>query len=357
MDYRAELNRSSLNRKPSQETLMSLLQLDPAPMDTASLYEKELPDLPEESMQSSTSTLRSRSTAASSSSTIGLSGTANGPLYYLTRIQRYSSYTFGFFAGLHVVNTSVFPLVYRSVPYSEPFLLMAREVYQTRFSEPLLVALPILAHVASGVAIRLIRRSQNLQRYGGATPGMYALHRSKSSSTTSSSRSTSNTNGWPMLSYTAITGYVFAPLLASHIFMNRVLPVMVEGDSSNIGLQYVAHGFARQGLPPWIAYTLLIGVGVGHMVWGGAKWMGISPPPGWRRTTVDKALRKRRSRAWWSINGVALAGITLWAAGGLGVVARWGATEGWLGKVYDTIYGATEGWMGKVYDIMYGQSS
>lgn len=82
MDYRAELNRSSLNRKPSQETLMSLLQLDPAPMDTASLYEKELPDLPEESMQSSTSTIRSRSTAASSSSTIGLSGTANGPLYY-----------------------------------------------------------------------------------------------------------------------------------------------------------------------------------------------------------------------------------------------------------------------------------
>ncbi|KAK8099053.1 uncharacterized protein PG998_012294 [Apiospora kogelbergensis] len=336
MDYRAELARSSLNRKPSQETLMSLLHLDPAPMDNASIYEKELPDLPEEDLESSRSSLRSRNTS-SSSTTLGLSGTANGPLYYLTRIQRYSSYTFGFFAGLHVANTSVFPLVYRSVPYSEPFLLMAREVYQTRFSEPLLVALPILAHVASGVAIRLIRRSQNLQRYGGATPGMYALHRSKSSSTTSSSKS-NNQSGWPMLSYTAISGYVFAPILASHIFMNRVLPLMVEGDSSNIGLQYVAHGFASQGLPAWVAYTLLIGVGVGHMVWGGAKWMGIAPPPGWRRTTVDKQLRKRRSRAWWSINGVAFAGIALWAAGGLGIVARWGATEGWLGKVYDSIY-------------------
>ncbi|KAK8074172.1 hypothetical protein PG994_005071 [Apiospora phragmitis] len=319
MDFDPWSDNRSLRPKASQETLMSLLQLDPSPMETASLYEKELPPLPEEDLESSRSTIRSRGTANSSTS-IGLSGTAHGPLYYLTRIQRYSSYTFALFAGLHVANTSVFPLVYRSVPYSEPLLLMAREIYQTRFSEPLLVALPVLAHVASGVAIRLIRRSQNLQRYGGATPGMYALHRSKTSDTTSSS------------------GYVLAPLLASHVFMNRVLPLMVEGDSSNIGLQYVAHGFARQGLPPWIAYSALITVGVGHMVWGGAKWMGISPPPGWRRTTVDKQLRKRRSRYWWSINGMALAGIALWAAGGLGIVARWGATEGWLGKVYDSIY-------------------
>ncbi|KAK7946205.1 uncharacterized protein PG986_010526 [Apiospora aurea] len=300
----------TLNPKASQETLMSLLQLDPSPMaDNASIYEKELPLCPRKRWN-----------------------------LQVTRIQRYSSYTFALFAGLHVANTSVFPLVYRSVPYSEPFLLMAREVYQTRFSEPLLVALPILAHVASGVAIRLIRRSHNLQRYGGATPGMYALHRSKTSNTTSSSSSSHNSNGWPMLSYTAISGYVLAPVLASHIFMNRVLPLMVEGDSSNIGLQYVAHGFARHAVPSWIAYGALITVGVGHMVWGGAKWLGIAPPPGWRRTTVDKQLRKTRSRYWWTINGVALAGIALWAAGGLGVVARWGATEGWLGKVYDSIY-------------------
>ncbi|KAK8070546.1 hypothetical protein PG997_010749 [Apiospora hydei] len=255
----------TLNPKASQETLMSLLQLDPSPMaDNASIYEKELPLCPRKRW--------------------------NLPV---TRIQRYSSYTFALFAGLHVANTSVFPLVYRSVPYSEPFLLMAREVYQTRFSEPLLVALPILAHVASGVAIRLIRRSHNLQRYGGATPGMYALHRSKTSNTTSSSSSSHNSNGWPMLSYTAISGYVLAPVVASHIFMNRVLPLMVEGDSSNIGLQYVAHGFARHGVPSWIAYGALITVGVGHMVWGGAKWLGIAPRPagGGRRSTSSCARR------------------------------------------------------------------
>ncbi|KAK8023694.1 hypothetical protein PG993_011760 [Apiospora rasikravindrae] len=344
----------TLNPKASQETLMSLLQLDPSPMaDNASIYEKELPPLPEEQMESSRSTIRSRGTSNSSQS-LGLSGTAHGPTYYLTRIQRYSSYTFALFAGMHVANTSIFPLVYRSVPYSEPFLLMAREVYQTRFSEPLLVALPILAHITSGVAIRLIRRSHNLQRYGGATPGMYALHRSKTSNSTSSS-SSSNSNGWPMLSYTAISGYVLAPVLASHIFMNRVLPLMVEGDSSNIGLQYVAHGFARHGPPSWVAYGALITIGVGHMVWGGAKWMGIAPPPGWRRTTVDKQLRKTRSRYWWTINGVALAGIALWTAGGLGVVARWGATEGWLGKVYDSIYAQIPLWLGKVYDSIHAQ--
>ncbi|KAK8037401.1 hypothetical protein PG991_000747 [Apiospora marii] len=330
-------NSRPLRQKSSQETLMSLLQLDPSPMDNASIYEKELPALPEENMESSRSTIRSHTHSSShSSSSLGLSGTAHGPLYYLTRIQRYSSYTFGFFAGLHIANTSVFPLVYRSVPYAEPFLLMAREVYQTRFSEPLLVALPVLAHIGSGIAIRLIRRSQNLRRYGGATPGMYALHRSKTSSSTSSTNST-NGSGWPTVSYTAISGYLLAPVLASHVFVNRVLPLLVEGDSSNIGLQYVSHGFARHGALSWIAYGALITVGVGHMVWGGAKWMGISPPPGWRRTTVDKQLRKRRSRNWWSINTVAFAGIALWAAGGW-VVAKWGPTEGWLGKVYDNIY-------------------
>ena len=213
---------------------------------------------------------------------------------------------------------------------------MAREVYQTRFSEPLLVALPVLAHISSGIAIRFIRRSQNLRRYGGATPGMYALHRSKTSGSTSSTNST-NGSGWPTVSYTAISGYLLAPVVASHVFVNRVLPLIVEGDSSNIGLQFVSHGFARHGALSWIAYGALITVGVGHMVWGGAKWMGISPPPGWRRTTVDKQLRKRRSRNWWTINTVAFAGIALWAAGGW-VVAKWGPTEGWLGKVYDNIY-------------------
>ncbi|KAI4866490.1 DUF1691-domain-containing protein [Hypoxylon rubiginosum] len=321
----------ALHQKASEETLISLLQLDPAPMDNASIYDKELPPLPEEASQSSNHSINA------STSTLGLSGSGHGPIYYLSRIQRYSSYTFTFFAGIHLANTSIFPLVYQSVPYSEPFLVMARELYQTHLTEPLLVALPVAAHVASGAAIRLLRRRQNLKRYGGGTPGMWALRR-KDSSSTSGSRH--NTRIWPDLSYVSISGYAFAGLLTSHVGMNRILPLVVDGDSSNVGLQFVAHGFARHPLLPWVAYTLLLSVGVGHMVWGYAKWLNVAPPVNWRNTTIDKQLRKRRRRAWWGIHGVSAAVVILWAAGGLGIVARAGPAEGWLATVYDNMYHA-----------------
>ncbi|KAI6086465.1 DUF1691-domain-containing protein [Hypoxylon rubiginosum] len=316
----------TLHKNASEETLVSLLQLDPAPIENAS-YNKELPPLPEEALQSSNPSI------SASTSTLGLSGSGHGPIYYLSRIQRYSSYTFTLFAGIHLANTSIFPLVYQSVPYSEPFLLMAREIYQTHLTEPLLVALPVVAHVASGAAIRLLRRRQNLKRYGGGTPGLWPL-RGKDSSPKHSVRI------WPTLSYVSMSGYAFLGLLASHVGMNRILPLVVDGDSSNIGLQFVSHGFARHPLPPWVAYTLLLSVGVGHMVWGWAKWLNLAPPANWRNTTIDKQLRKRRRRAWWTINGVAAAGSILWAAGGLGIVARYGPAEGWLGTVYDNIYQA-----------------
>ncbi|KAI0844258.1 DUF1691-domain-containing protein [Daldinia vernicosa] len=322
----------TLNPKASQETLISLLQLDPLPIDNASLYDKDLPPLPEEDQESSSRS--TRHTPTSSTSTLGLSGSGHGPIYYLSRIQRYSSYTFSFFAGLHFANTAVIPLVYKSVPYSEPFLLMARELYQTPYTEPLLVALPVVAHVTSGIAIRLLRRRQNLKRYGGETPGMWALHHSKSPNQKHS------TKMWPPLTYISVSGYFFVGLLAAHVGMNRILPLVVDGDSSNIGLQFVSHGFARHPLPPLIAYSLLLSVGVGHMVWGWAKWLNLTPPANWKKITFDKQLRKRRRRAWWGIQAVSVALAALWAAGGLGIVARAGPAEGWLATVYDNIYAA-----------------
>ena len=48
--------------------------------------------------------------------------------------------------------------------------------------------------------------------------------------------------------------------------------------------------------------------------------------------------QKRTRRRWWAINGVAAAVACIWAAGGLGVVARGGLTTGWLGNGYDELY-------------------
>ncbi|OHE90639.1 hypothetical protein CORC01_14058 [Colletotrichum orchidophilum] len=336
----------SLHSKPSEETLISLLQLDPSPIETPPAdFDKDLPPLPEDALENSTGSLRSTSSAP------GLSGSGHSATFYLTRIQKFSSYLIPVFMSLHVVNTSIIPLFARSVPASEAYLLLSREIYQTPLTEPLLVALPIFAHIASGFALRLVRRSQNLKRYGGNTPGMYALYRSqtgKTSRTSTYNNVNSASRIWPFVSYISISGHVFTILLVAHAGINRILPLQVDGGSSNIGLGFVSHGFARHSFVSWITYTSLLAIGCGHMVWGAAKWLGLAPTAmGWSgsgHNVVDKRVRRRKRRAWWALHGAAAAAAGIWAAGGLGIVARGGLTDGWIGKVYDDLYSRISLW-------------
>ncbi|AEO64906.1 uncharacterized protein THITE_2111293 [Thermothielavioides terrestris NRRL 8126] len=340
----------SLRSKASQATLVSLLELDPAPMESPNV-DKDLPPLPVqhdgEPASESTASLKSSSTSAS----LGLSGSGHGAIYYLTRIQRYSSYTFTFFGALHLATTSLIPLAAQSVASSESYLLLAREIYQTPLSEPLLVGLPVLAHVGAGVALRLLRRAHNLRRYyGDAHPARHhdvphtAASASATTGLTAPPRPAPSYRGWPALSWIAVSGYAFGGALAAHVFMNRGLPLLVEGDSANIGLAYVAHGFARHGAVSWLAYAGLLAAGCGHMVWGWARWLGAAQGAGWRlerltgHAAVDREARRRRRRRLLVINGVAAAVAAAWAAGGLGVVARGGETLGWVGKLYDGLY-------------------
>lgn len=248
----------------------------------------------------------------------------------------------GIFTTLHLANVSLIPAITRSVPGSETYLLMTREIYQTSITEPLLVALPVVAHVGSGIALRLLRRWQNMKRYGGGTPGMYALHRMRDA--LSGKKDVSTVRLWPMLSYISISGYAFTLFYGAHVFMNRILPLAVEGDSSNIGLGYVAHGFARHPLTSRLAYLGLLATASGHMVWGLAKWFGVAPSTrGWtgkESVVVDKKTKRTRRRKWLGVHGAAIGVMALWAIGGLGIVARGGLTEGWVGKVYDGLFGS-----------------
>ncbi|EON95773.1 putative -dimethylguanosine trna methyltransferase protein [Phaeoacremonium minimum UCRPA7] len=339
---------SSLSPKASQETFISLLQLEPEPIETPPATDKDLPPLPEDAAEDQ----RAPTVKATSTASLGLSGSGHGAVYYLSRIQKYSTYSLSIFTTIHLANTSLIPLFTRSVPASESYLLLAREIYQTSLTEPLLVGLPIIAHVASGVALRLIRRSQNLRRYGGATPGVLPLHHSKTHASHAGSSGTSSPRSglriWPHLSYISASGYGLALFLGAHIFMNRGLPLAVEGDSANIGLAYVSHGFARHSAVSWLAYTGLLSLSCGHMIWGWAKWLGLAQRAGWKvdlksghatgNSAVDKKIRKRRRRMWLGIHGAATAATVVWAAGGLGVVARGGLMQGWLGDVYDGLY-------------------
>ncbi|KAH7126200.1 hypothetical protein EDB81DRAFT_205720 [Dactylonectria macrodidyma] len=329
---------TSRNRTASQESFVPLLQLDPEPIDSPPiLVDADSPvDLclaesqdgsGQNGVDANSVVIKAPSAGApglSASAILGstsTTATGPGPIFYLMRIQKFSSYAMGFFTSLHLANVSLIPAITRSVAGSENYLLMTREVYQTSLTEPILVALPVIAHVGSGIALRLLRRSQNLKKYGGAMPG--------------------TASPWPPLSYISMSGYAFTFFYAAHVFANRVLPLQVEGDSSNIGLAYVAHCFGRHPALSQVAYIGLLTVGCSHMIWGQAKWLGIAPSTKEVQRTRNVVVEKRkkyRRRSWAGLHGISAAFVALWAAGGLLVVARGGLTGGWVGKVYDDMF-------------------
>ena len=133
-----------------------LQELEPSPVEESPLGSKEdyfpsqhTPETPPQPTRTST---------------LGLS--QHSPIWYLTRIQRYSSYVFTAYGVAHMVNTSIIPLITRSVPESNRYLLLTRPYYQGIPAEPLLIIAPLWAHVISGVALRIVRRNLNAKRYG-----------------------------------------------------------------------------------------------------------------------------------------------------------------------------------------------
>lgn len=249
----------------------------------------------------------------------------------VTAIQKYSTAPPTIFIALHVFNTVIAPLATRSVPASESYLLLTRPVYQSPYLEHAVLTVPIVSHVLSGLALRSIRAVRRARFYG-AEPGyrryLYNL--------------------WPAVSRQAQLGYLLAPLLGTHVLVNRVAPVIVDGGSSGVGLGYVAHGIARRPLFWNLFYPVFVAAGVWHFVGGCAAWMG------WRVTTArrergtsrkgsvrypngDLRIRRQRRR-WWVVNGLAALGASLWLAGGLGITGRAGLGAGWEAKSWNEIY-------------------
>lgn len=205
----------------------------------------------------------------------------------------------------------------RSVSDSDTYLLLTRPYYQSLPFEPLLVTGAIGLHVASGLALRLFRRRQQVHRYGAEN---LAERR---------------TIKWPPVSWTSATGYVLAPLVIGHAFVNRAVPLMWEGGSANVGLEYVSHGFAKHPIVSTVGFTALIVAGSWHIVSGWARWLGLLPT---QITSWSGDVMVRRKRRFYLVNGAAAAVAGLWLAGGLGVVARGGEATGWLAKEYDFLY-------------------
>lgn len=223
---------------------------------------------------------------------------------------------------MHIANTSILPLCTQSVAASEQYLLLTRPYYQSPLMEPLLVTLPLAIHVTSGFLLRLHRRNAAIRRYGSASLPPPTLQNEPRNHVR-------QLRFWPIMRYTSISGYILTPLVFGHALVNRLLPWFYEGSSSGIGLGFVSHGFAKHPLTAFTGYGVLIGVAAGHMTWGWAKWLNLTP---------DGSDSKKNRRRWWRINACSVLLAALWMAGGFGVTARGGKASGWIGSGYDKLY-------------------
>lgn len=293
-----------------RDNMSTLEELEPSPVD-------ETPSTNAGEYFPSTDTSHTKSSPATS---IGLSS-GHSPVWYLTRVQKFSAFAFSAFATFHITNTSLIPLLTQSVPASEPYLLLTRPYYQSwPIAEPLLIILPLAAHIGSGVALRLYRRNLAAKRYGAETRDERRAYRR---------------DLWPKVSGTSQLGYLALPLLMGHTFINRIIPAGLPGGSSNVNLSYVSHAFAKHPIVSYAGFAALISVTMWHTTWGGAKYLGLTPDAVKEQGTDRQILKKRR---WYIINAIAAAGTALWMAGGFGVVGRAGAAGGWVGRLYDEMY-------------------
>jgi len=98
-----------------RDSMMSLEQLDPSPVEETPVNYQGDGYFPPKDDDSNT---------GKSTSSLGLSN--HSTLWYLNKVQQYSTYLFSAFSTAHIANTSIIPLVTRSVPASESFLLLTR---------------------------------------------------------------------------------------------------------------------------------------------------------------------------------------------------------------------------------------
>ncbi|EXJ69079.1 uncharacterized protein A1O5_08014 [Cladophialophora psammophila CBS 110553] len=244
-------------------------------------------------------------------------------IHILSGVQKYSVIPFSAYLTMHYTNTALIPLVTRSAREADKYLLLTRPYYQSFPLEPLLIFVPVITHVASGIALRLYRRSIAARRHGAETLSQRRKMKSKIP--------------WPKLSLTSAAGYALYPMFIAHVLSMRIIPKKVDGSSASVGLRYFAHGIAQDPYIGMAGYTLFVGFASYHVVSGAAKFLRLSADyiiGGGEDGRIRRIWRRR------IVNGVAATMASLWIAGGLGVVGTAGRGIGWEASHWDKIYRA-----------------
>ncbi|KAJ9634308.1 hypothetical protein H2204_006385 [Knufia peltigerae] len=305
---------TTTDTRASSISAVPMHEVDPSPVDADDDGDEKNPLLPTPATSSSRT-----SSSSSSSSTNFLGLTPSRTIHILGTIQKYAVVPPTLYLSMHYTNTALIPLVTQSAIESDRYLLLTRPYYQSFPLEPLMIFAPVVAHVLSGIALRVYRRRLTARRHGAET------------------HSQRRKIPYPPLSPTSAAGYLLYPMFVAHVAMQRVIPQKVEGSSAGVGLRYFAHGVAHD---PWFSntfYAAFVAVASYHFVTGAAKYLRLS-----REYVVEGGESGARRKKWRGrmINGVAAAVASLWIAGGLGVVGRSGAGVGWEAKNWDRIYAA-----------------
>ena len=106
--------------------------------------------------------------------------------------------------------------------------------------------------------------------------------------------------------------------------MMRLVPLMVDGDSSQVGLEYLAYGFWKH---PWgkvvgtVFYAGFVGVVSYHVVYG---WM----------VHYLKVSDRRRKY----VLGAAVGTAVVWLSGLARIVVESGEASGYMGRHYEKLY-------------------
>jgi len=282
-------------RDDDEISLISMRELAPSPIEDDSFYHASDAQIPP------------GAASPKESSTFFPSPPSHRELtFWLTRTQKYSSYAFLSFLGVHASTAALTPL-FLGVESGNSSLLLARTYFYqaSPYVELLLIPGALCTHVASGLSLRLYRYFKQWQRYGSRPPKSVDVWR------------------WHNFSGVSRAGWLAIPAVVAHGVLMRVVPLAVDGDSSEIGLEYLAYGFWRGNWGKWIGgvfYTGFVGVVSYHVVCGWASYLKVHP--------------RRRNM----VLGAAATWAAVWLAGLGRVVAGSGKVGGYMGRHYEQLY-------------------
>lgn len=200
--------------------------------------------------------------------------------------QKYSTIPFSLFSILHLSAVVLSP----NTEIGNQLLVMGRTIYQAPGFEPVLLA-SVTAHVFSGVLLRIAKRIRNKSYYGKSTQkpknsesGVILKPEEKNDSSYGlggissllglGAKKSFVSRKWG-ISPISFSGFLLTPMLMYHVLHQRIVPLLIDGDSSMITLEYIASAIARNPYKVAPGLVALVWLSSYHMVSGARRFLKL----------------------------------------------------------------------------------